>query len=272
MFPLIQTGKLNLKLKMWQYLHCFQTTPLIDKSYFVKVWNSFFDYISKRFNRQIIFEADSFFLPKDMLESLTEILKVRNQKNNFKLEIKRPIINFSSLDLTNISMGKHLEKKARQLCKKGPLKISFSSKSSALSEFLNLEHRGYKGQVLKTSLLSSRSETNFIKELFTSKYLSPGIIKLTLGNDLISAIIFIRSNSIGYCFKICFNESYSKYSPGAIIVEKIHEINQQISVSQIDSCVAKNSQFKSKNWTEYNDVMSIRISNNSSIGNIFINK
>ena len=91
-----------------------------------------------------------------------------------------------------------------------------------LEEYLLMETRGWKGR-RGTSIHAIKRDAAFARQSVTdlAKEGRSEVFTLRVNNVAIASIILFRMNGSYYPWKICFNESFARYSPGTLLMLKL---------------------------------------------------
>jgi GNAT acetyltransferase-like protein len=120
-----------------------------------------------------------------------------------------------------------------------------------IQDFLQLEHKGWKGDN-GDSLLSQENQERFFVQTVENFARSNGVFftELLLGDEIIASTCNFISGNSGFAFKIGWDPDYQKYSPG--IVNEIeflrHTDTSALPINSIDSG-APESSFINHYWS-----------------------
>lgn len=121
-----------------------------------------------------------------------------------------------------------------------------------MEEFLALEAKGWKG-TKRTAMVLDRYRAAFAREAITN--LAEGdcvrIHTINLdGKAIASMIVFIVSGE-AYTWKTAYDEAYSKYSPGKLLMENLTEWHlDDANIVRTDSCAIPDHPVMSRFWRE----------------------
>jgi len=116
---------------------------------------------------------------------------------------------------------KEMRRQLRRLEDHGPIRTAHLLGKEALKgfeDFLKLEAKGWKGRA-GTALSSSEETASFSRHVIKNRSLNNGvrIDQLWAGETLISSLILFVEGSHVFSWKIAFNETFARVSPGAQI-------------------------------------------------------
>ena len=109
---------------------------------------------------------------------------------------------------------------------------------AAFETFLQLESKSWKG-AKGTALLSSRTDSAFVRALAQNMAQRQefSVALLQLGGRAIAAQVLLYSGSMAYTWKTAFDSEFAKYSPGALLIEKMTtQLLALPNLAGIESC------------------------------------
>jgi CelD/BcsL family acetyltransferase involved in cellulose biosynthesis len=116
--------------------------------------------------------------------------------------------------------------------------------------FLLLEQASWKGRE-GTALLSFGTDAAFSR-LMIGNLASSGaasVALLSLDGKPLAAQVIMYCGTTAYTWKIAYDEAFSRYSPGALLVDRVsEELLASAQVERLDSCAAESS-FMAQLWT-----------------------
>lgn len=121
-----------------------------------------------------------------------------------------------------------------------------------LEEFLALEASGWKGRK-RSAMVADRYQAAFAREAITDLAETDNVRIHTLsinGEAIASMIVFIMSGA-AYTWKTAYNEAYSAYSPGQLLMDDLtatHLDDPNIVIT--DSCAVPDHPVMSRLWRE----------------------
>jgi len=119
----------------------------------------------------------------------------------------------------------------------------------AFEVFLALEKASWKG-AQGTALLSDLRDAVFVRRLFKNLVAqrNASVALLRVNGEAIAAQVLMYCEATAYTWKTAFNAEYSKYSPGALLIDKItDELFAGPDILAINSCAAEAS-FMAQLW------------------------
>lgn len=151
---------------------------------------------------------------------------------------------------------KELGRQMRRLAEFGPVTIEATVEAAEIpvrfEEFLALEKSGWKGH--RGTALASHAETaamgrNLVSCLAADKGIRIDAIRVA--GKPIAMLVTLIGGSTAYTWKIAYDESYARFSPGAQLMLTVgSSIFSDDRIQQIDSCAASNHPMIDHLWHE----------------------
>jgi CelD/BcsL family acetyltransferase involved in cellulose biosynthesis len=119
----------------------------------------------------------------------------------------------------------------------------------AFESFLALEKASWKG-AQGTALLSDRQDAAFVRRLLQglAAQRNASVALLRVDGEAIAAQVLMYCGTTAYTWKTAFSAKYSKYSPGALLIDKVtDELFAGPDILAINSCAAEAS-FMAQLW------------------------
>jgi CelD/BcsL family acetyltransferase involved in cellulose biosynthesis len=161
--------------------------------------------------------------------------------------------------------GKRIQALSRQLEQEhGPLSYVMATNDAELDrwleDFFALELAGWKGR--NGSALASSSDTaklfrSVVKSAFAEDRLT--CVALRIGEQPIAMSSYFLSNGQGFGFKNCFDENFSRYAPGILLVKEIMTILDNGEPLYFDSCSGAGERTVSDLWLERRQMLDLCI-------------
>lgn len=121
-----------------------------------------------------------------------------------------------------------------------------------LEEFLTLEDSGWKGR-RKSAMVADRYRAAFAREAINSlaETDSVRIHSLALDGEAIASMIVFVSGGEAWTWKTAYNETWARYSPGKLLVDRLTEWHlDDLNIQRTDSCAVPDHPVMSRMWTE----------------------
>ena len=168
-------------------------------------------------------------------------------------EHPRPFLSGEADRKRSGSTGKKLRQDWNRLNALGTAEIvnerGSGTESAAFEIFLQLELDSWKG-ASGTALLSQSEDAAFAR-LFVANLGQRGgasVALLRLDGRPIAAQVLLYSGAMAYTWKTAFDAEFSKFSPGALLIDKVTDTLFASGVAQIESCATEDS-FMAQLWT-----------------------
>jgi hypothetical protein len=151
------------------------------------------------------------------------------------------------------STGKKLRQDWNRLCALGAVDIANErtpeGARGAFEIFLKLEERSWKGQN-GTALLSDDEDAAFTRCLIGSlaDHGGASVALLRVDSRPIAAQVLLYSGSMAYTWKTAFDAEFAKFSPGALLIDKITDALFAGGTREVESCSADGG-FMEQLWT-----------------------
>jgi len=124
--------------------------------------------------------------------------------------------------------------------------------NGALCDFLALEASGWKGRS-GTAAQSNGDIRRFVETAVTA-LASQGkasVSWLALNGHAIAAIVTLKSGDAAWSWKIAYDESYARYSPGVqLLLDVTHDLLNDTRISYADSCATPDHPMIDHIWRE----------------------
>lgn len=279
LFPLVYRNKYKglpiPHLSIWQTQQCFLATPLIHKDYIQTCLELLFQWLEQTPQDFLSFRE---FLDDSLFsKELDTFLKTKKYSIDEIEQYKRAFLQSNLTKDQYLKQGisskrrKNLRNRTNALAKLGKVNISILDQNHTrenvkqwIQDFLQLEQSGWKGKE-GTALASNKKEKNYFIEITKNAALEKKLLmyKLTLDNKPIAMQSNFIAHDGAFAFKVAYDESYSKYSPGMLLeLENLDYILSNSQIQWMDSCAMPNSVVDNL-WQERRVISSFNISTNS---------
>ncbi len=167
-------------------------------------------------------------------------------------------------------------RQTRRLTEQGPIDFrTISSKEDVTSwveSFLDLEARGWKGEA-GTALREDQNSREFFRQVVTAAADREKLHALGLwqnGSPIALKVNFLASPG-SFAFKIAYDESFSRYSPGVLLeLENIRSFHDRTDCAWMDSCASPNHPMINRIWRDRVLIQHVLLSTGSLRGNLAI--
>lgn len=258
-------------LETWRYPQAFLTTPLLRSDVGLETLQAFWNHYGNQRRSPLFITFNGVNGDGSFQRLLIEYIQTSGSpffvRSQHCRAMFRPSENADAYFARWSRVRRHsvtrLEKRLGEL---GVLTVeqlqADGNVSDWLDEFLRLEADGWKGRV-GTALNESDSDREFTRRMLENSFRSGKLMMLALKLD--GRTIAIKCNVIsgrfGFAWKIAYDESLYKYSPGCVLeklnVERLHELE---CCDWMDSCAAPNHPMIDSLWPDRRMIQSISIS------------
>ena len=281
LFPLVSNKKYKglpiPHLSIWQTQQCFLGTPLVHKDYIQTCLEYLFQWLEQTLQSGYFLSFREFIDDSLFSQQLEIFLKTKKYSIDEVEHYKRAFLHSDLTKDQYLKQGisskrrKNWRNRANALAKLGKVNITILDKYKTkenvtqwIQDFLQLEQSGWKGKE-STALACDEKETNYFIEITKNSAHQRKLLmyKLTLDNKAIA----MQSNFIAhdgtFAFKVAYDESYSKYSPGMLLeLENLDYILGNSQIKWMDSCAMPNS-VVDRLWQERRAIRSFNVSTQS---------
>jgi CelD/BcsL family acetyltransferase involved in cellulose biosynthesis len=158
------------------------------------------------------------------------------------------------------ALGQHQHKELRRhwrrLSETGAVLFSTAMEPAAIAgaieDFLALEARGWKGTAVTAT--AHRQELRHFIRTAVSELAAEGkasIDRLLVDGRAIAVTIVLRSGSSAWFWKIAYDESFARFSPGVMLsVVLTDELVEDTTIARTDSCATANHPMIDHLWCE----------------------
>ena len=261
--------------RFWDHSQCFRSTPLMRTGCEELCWSAFINWFQGPGNSRKYLHIP--LLPRygPISDALHKTLADRPQIDAFTTSQQTAFFDFRTgvIDAEAIlerAMGKktrsNFRRKLRNLEKEGTVvfeELTPDTDIDALSdEFLALENSGWKGKE-GTALAAKITEAAFFKSAIARAHAEGRLSLLTMRLDgrLIAARTEIYGGNGGFVFKIAFDETLSRMSPGVLLeIERIKRLDgDDRALAFLDSCSAFNNGPFYRVWPDLMTIEHLRL-------------
>jgi CelD/BcsL family acetyltransferase involved in cellulose biosynthesis len=236
------------------YNYSFVSSPVIDPDSIDAVMPAFFAAIEKDPALPNVIQIRLLDGDSDSYRAITSALARRKGRMLKLSEHERPFLAAASERKRSGSTAKKLRQDWNRLSSMGTVDIA-NDRSSAgarapFEVFLQLEARSWKG-ANGTALLSDADDAAFTRRLIgdLGERRNASVALLRVDGKPIAAQVLLYSGSMAYTWKTAFDAEFAKYSPGALLVDKVtDELFDTQAITAIESCSLE-SGFMAQLWT-----------------------
>jgi CelD/BcsL family acetyltransferase involved in cellulose biosynthesis len=241
-------------LEALPYNYAFLSSPVIDPAFVDEVVPAFFAAIEKNPALPKVINLPSFNAESPDYDAIIKALAARGGEQLRFAESARPFVTKELGVKRSGSTRKKLRQDWNRLSALGSVDIVNERAPDAVREafesFLALEAGSWKG-TQGTALLCDEKDAGFVRRLVRglAEQGNASVALLRIDGIAIAAQVLMYCGTMAYTWKTAFNSDYAKYSPGALLIDKItEELFATPGIDAIDSCSAEGS-FMAQLWT-----------------------
>jgi CelD/BcsL family acetyltransferase involved in cellulose biosynthesis len=197
---------------------------------------------------------------------------VEEQRSERAVLRRRPEPDYIS-DTLNTHHRRELSRSRRRLEEEldGPLEaVDDGGDPDAVRDFLALEYAGWKGRA-GSAMACSIEGARFFEELCARFALDGRVQMLRLRSD--GRTVAMKCNFFAgdglFCFKIAFDESLARYSPGVQLeVENVAIFHHDTDARWMDSCADPDNQMINRLWPDRRELVDVAVRAHGSRGRL----
>ena len=219
--------------------YAFLSTPVIDPALMHEVMAAFLAAIAADRSLPKLIRVKYLDGQSEASVAFLAALSERGARHRVLSERSRPFVSREGGLKTSGSTRKKMRQDWNRLSAAGAVDIANdpAAIAAAFEVFLAMEAAGWKGRQ-QTALLSKPSEASFarqfLKNLAAERKASVALLRLD--GQPIAAQVLLYAGGMAYTWKTAFDEAYAKYSPGALLVDKLTEQLFDSGIAAIESC------------------------------------
>lgn len=269
-------------LALWKHLHCFLCTPLLHRDHAGEALDAFFNWTRTGKNPRLIefplVQADGPFQA-----ALHGVLRERGHLSFLDELYHRALLQCGaaaeSYLAETLSTGnrKELRRQRRRLGEQGTLEFRTWGQEPHddlerwIEDFLTLEAAGWKGRE-GTALASASAERAYFRRIAhgAAERGQLSMLGFFLNNRPIALKCNFLSPPGGFAFKIAFDESLSRFSPGVQLeLENVCLAHAQ-GLQWLDSCAIPRHFMINRLWRERRAVQTLWISTGGIVADLLV--
>ncbi|WP_437205914.1 GNAT family N-acetyltransferase [Planctomicrobium sp. SH664] len=263
-FPFIETrgpGRIR-QLTLWKHDFCFLTTPLIRTGHLAGVLQAVVRYCEQSCGDRPLIELPLIPGEGPFQQAIVDLFRSTLTTTFQRDQFLRAIVQIpdDAENYLKTSIGGHhfreLNRNRRKLEQRGTLEYRFMHDPRTVCHwtewFLDLEARGWKAQAGTAMQLIPAHSVFFRQATFTGA--QQGKVRfegLFLNGEPIALKCNLVSAPACFAFKIAFDETLKKHSPGVLLeLESLRTLSRTPEIRWCDSCAVPGHQMINRLWTE----------------------
>lgn len=240
-------------LEALPYNYAFLSSPVVDPAYVDEVIPAFIAAIEKSPSLPKVVSLPSLDAECPSYPAISRELARRGIEPLMLSVSARPFVTREFGVKRSGSTRKKLRQEWKRLSALGAVDVvndrALDGAQQAFESFLALEEASWKG-ARGTALLSDSRDAAFVRRLFRNLAAqgNASVALLRVNGEVISAQVLMYCGTTAYTWKTAFDVKYGKYSPGALLIDKItDELFAGTDILAINSCAAEAS-FMAQLW------------------------
>jgi hypothetical protein len=233
--------------------YAFGSSPVIDPACADIVIPAFFDAIENGALPTVL-NLPSLDADGPVFDAMLTSLAKRGIEPLVLSKLSRPYVTRESGVKRSGSTRKKLRQDFNRLSALGTVDVvndrTPAAVQAAFDAFLALEMASWKGE-RGTALLSHSADAAFVRRLIQdlAGCRAASVAQLRVNGEVIAAQVLMYCGDTAYTWKTAYDAAYAKYSPGALLVDRItDELLASPDILAINSCAAETS-FMGQLWS-----------------------
>ncbi len=265
---------------LWQNDYICNCTPLLRQGLGTETWRAFMDWLTRQTPALLelpLVNADGPF-QHALLEVVNERhspLLVDYQYSRALLRPAESVESYCAQTMTNHNR-QELRRQRRRLGEQGQLEVRVTRPEEDITpwidEFLRLEAAGWKGAE-GTAFAARETDADFLRTIISSAARRNQVVLLGLFLDgqAIALKLNLLSGNGGFTFKIAFDETFRKFSPGVQLeLENLDWFHGQYGLEWLDSCARPDHFMIGRLWKDRRIMQRLLLSTGSRMGDLLV--
>jgi len=263
-FPFVQqyrrqTGRV---WSLWAHDYCFLSNPLIEDGREADVWESVLKYARQAEPRVSAIDCPLLsgegLIHQGLLKTVRNNLSTTYQADHY-LRATTPYLSDTEELLKQSVAGHHLREFKRLRRKlEGEGQLEYRSLTTTkgvdlwIDWFLELEAAGWKAQA-GTAIRQKEADSRFFQEMVRAGLEQERLVMegLFLNGKPIAMKVNLLAPPAAFAFKIAFDESLGKFSPGIQLeLDSLQQFGNHETIKWADSCAAPGHPMIDRIWSE----------------------
>ena len=247
-------------LEALPYNYAFLSSPVVDPAFADEVIPAFFAAIENSAELPNVVSLKSFDAEYPSHAAMLKVFSLRGIEPLMLSETARPFVTREFGIKRSGSTRKKLRQDWNRLSSLGAVEVVNSRDpkdvEQAFETFLVMEKASWKGEQ-GTALLSDSNDATFVRRLLhnLAARRDASVALLRVDGEAIAAQVLMYGGSTAYTWKTAYDAKFSKYSPGALLVDRItEELFAGPDIQAINSCAAEDS-FMGQLWAGRRDMV-----------------
>lgn len=228
-------------LEALPYNYSFLSNPVIDPAFVTEVIPAFFAAVASSTLPNLVSLRD-FDATSPSYAALVAALAARGRVPLTLAQDQRPVVSRDAGVKRSGSTRKKLRQDWNRIVALGAVDVvndrAADAVQLAFEAFLTLEAASWKG-TQGTALLSDPEDAAFVRRLVgdLAERRNASVALLRIDGRIIAAQVVLYCGATAYTWKTAYDQDYARYSPGALLVDKVTEALFAVpAIDAIDSC------------------------------------
>jgi hypothetical protein len=236
------------------HFYAFVSNPVVEPAYQDAVLPAFFDAIAGNSTLPKVVRLQYLDADAPTFSAIMAAISARGDQSKFLSDRTRPFLAGDADRKRSGSTRKKLRQDWNRLSALGAVDVVNTREPdaarTAFETFLTLEAASWKGKA-GTAVLSKDSHAAFVRQ-FIGNLAAGGnasVALLRLDGQPVAAQVLLYAGAMAYTWKIAYDGAYAKFSPGALLVDRVSEdLLAGGTVTMIESC-SPDGGFMATIWT-----------------------
>ncbi len=256
----------------WIHLQCYCGVPLIRAGDEAGFWIALLDLLDRSDWARGFLSLRLIYADGPVMRGLKQAVAATGRSLHIGQQYERAVLASQADAATYLETTvrakkrKELRRQAKRLAELGAVQFERLATDGSLDEwcgqYLALESAGWKGEG-KTALAIDDSWTRFFRDTMASA-LGLGkldFLRLLQGGKPIAMLINLRAPPALWCYKITYDESLARFSPGVLIaLEALPSMLQDPEIAWADSCAKPDHPMINSLWGERQSIVHVAVS------------
>jgi CelD/BcsL family acetyltransferase involved in cellulose biosynthesis len=280
--PMVRTRRFKglpiRTLQTWQHAYAVLGTPLVHRDHVHETLRALLDWFTN-VDRCSVIELSMIHGEGPFHQALIDVLNERRVLSFVNESFTRALIRRGSSaenyrnSATNGENRSKWRRQRRRLAETGKLETRVLQPDGDvepwIEQFLQLEASGWKGRG-ETALAFKDADRAYFRAIALTGFAN-GQLQM-LGLFLDDMPIALKCNYLsgagGFAFKIAYDETYAKFSPGLLLeLDNIDEMHRRPGLEWLDSCAVPDHEMINRLWKERRTLQSITLATSRWVGN-----
>ncbi len=245
----------------WTHPYAPLGSPLVDAAMCEAVISAWFDHIARSPQLPKLVLLPYLPCTGALAAAIDAAVATRNGKSASFARHSRAFLAPSEERETYLSRAidgkkrKELRRQRKRLADLGSVifdESAVGSAGAALDDFFHLEARGWKGRA-GTAARCQPDVLKFMRAAVTTlaQEDKARVTRLCVDTNPVAALVTLRSGRTAWCWKIAYDETYARFSPGVQILVNITErLLRDQTITRADSCATPEHPMIDHVWRE----------------------